>query len=84
MPSVVWLPVATGFGVVLQQMPRAVMGALPSLLILPPLAAVVFVIDVPAVVVSVGMLNKIGSGLNSFWQLNATSDSRIMMLRVFM
>ena len=83
-PSVVWLPVATGFGVVLQQTPRAVMAAPPSSVILPPLAAVVFVKDVAAVVVSIGMLERIGSGLNSFWQLNAISDSRIMKLKVFM
>ena len=83
-PSVVWLPVATGFGVVLQQTPRTVIAAPPSSVILPPLAAVVFVMDVAAVVVSVGMLERIGSGLNSFWQLNAISDSRIIMLKVFM
>ena len=83
-PSVVWLPFADGLGDVPQQTPRTVMAAPPSSVILPPLAAVVFVIDVAAVVISVGMLERIGSGLSSFWQLNAISDSRIMMLRVFM
>ena len=83
-PSVVWLPAKTGLGAVLQQIPRAVMAAPPSSVILPPLAAVVFVMDVAAMVVSIGMLERIDSGLNSFWQLNAISDSRIMMLRVFM
>ena len=83
-PSVVWLPLSPGLGEVLQQTPRTVMGAPPSSVMLPPLAAVVFVIDVAVVVVSVGMLERIGSGLNSFWQLNAINDSRIMMLRVFM
>ena len=83
-PSVVWLPLSPGLGDVLQQTPRNVIAAPPSSVILPPLAAVVFVMDVAEVVVSVGMLERIGSGLNSFWQLNASSDSRIMMLKVFM
>ena len=83
-PSVVWLPPGTGLGEVLQHTPWTVMGAPPSSVILPPLAAVVFVIDVAVVVVSVGMLERIGSGLSSFWQLNAISDSRIMMVNVFM
>ena len=83
-PSVVWLPLSPGLGDVLQQTPRTVIAAPPSSVILPPPAAVVFVIDVAAVVLSIGMLDRIGSGLSSFWQLNAISDSRIMMLRVFM
>ncbi len=82
-PSVVWLPPGTGLGEVLQQTPRTVMAAPPSSVILPPLAAVVFVIDVAAVVVSVGMLERICSGLSSFWQLNVISASRIIMLKVF-
>ena len=45
-PFVVWLPVTMGFGDVLQQTPRAVTVAPPSLLIFPPLAAVIFVIEV--------------------------------------
>ena len=83
-PSVVWLPITMGLGDVLQQIPRAVIGAPPSSVILPPLAAVVFVIDVAAVVLSIGMLERIGWGLSSFWQLNAMKDSRIIMLKVFM
>ena len=53
-PSVVWLPVVIGPGVVLQQTPRAVTVAPPSALTLPPLAEVVVVIAVTAVVVTVG------------------------------
>ena len=45
-----------GFIVVLQQTPRTVTAAPPSLLILPPLVAVVFVIAVIAVVVMIGMV----------------------------
>ena len=68
-PSVVWLPVTTGLGEVLQQTPRAVTVAPPLLLMFPPLVAVVAVIDVTAVVVSVGNVATIFSGVNSFWQL---------------
>ena len=46
-----------GFGVVLQQTPRAVTAAPPSVLIVPPLLAVVFVIAVTAVVVIMGMVD---------------------------
>ena len=53
-PSVVWFPVATGFVVVLQQTPRAVTVAPPSLVTLPPELAVVDVIDEIAVVVTTG------------------------------
>ena len=45
-----------GFAVVLQQTPRTVTAAPPSLLILPPLVAVVFVIAVIAVVVITGIV----------------------------
>ena len=84
-PSVVWLPFADGLGDVPQQTPRTVMAAPPSSVILPPLAAVVFVIDVAVVVVSVGMLaTPLFSELISFWQLNVTRLSRMMMLKVFM
>ena len=65
-PSVVWFPVTTGLGEVLQQTPRAVTVAPPSLLMLPPLAAVVEVIEVTAVVVRVGKLVTPFSGLISF------------------
>ena len=54
-PSVVWFPVTTGADVVLQQTPRAATAAPPSELILPPLAEVVVVIELIAVVVSVGI-----------------------------
>lgn len=55
LPSVVFVAIAVvGLGVVLQQMPRTVTVAPPSSVILPPLAAVVFVTDVAAVVVMVG------------------------------
>ena len=45
-----------GFAVVLQQTPRAVTAAPPSVLMFPPLVAVVFVIAVTAVVVIVGIV----------------------------
>ena len=45
-----------GFAVVLQQTPRTVTAAPPSVLIVPPLVAVVFVIAVIAVVVIVGIV----------------------------
>ena len=66
-PSVVWLPVTTGFVAVPQQTPRAVIAAPPSAVMLPPLNAVVLVIDVIAVVVIVGK-SDVGplSILNSF------------------
>ena len=65
-PSVVWFPVATGFGDVLQQTPRAVTVAPPSVLILPPLEAVVEVIEVTTVVVKVGKFVGPFSRLISF------------------
>ena len=43
-PSVVWLPVATGFIEGLQQTPRAVTGAPPSFVMFPPLLALFCVI----------------------------------------
>ena len=56
-PSVVLVDKAmVGLGIVLQQTPRAVTAAPPSVLIVPPLPAVVFVMAVIAVVVIVGML----------------------------
>ena len=53
-PSEVLLLLIVGFGVVLQQTPRAVTIAPPSVFITPPLDAVVFVIEDMSVVVSVG------------------------------
>ena len=83
-PFIVLVDKATvGFAVVLQQTPRAVTAAPPSLLILPPLAAVVDVMEVTAVVVMAGKVAIMFSGLSSFWQLNASSDSRIMIDKVF-
>lgn len=56
-PSVVLVDKAmVGFAVVLQQTPRAVTVAPPSLLMLPPLVAVVLVMAVTAVVVIVGIV----------------------------
>ena len=84
-PSVVLVARAiVGFAVVLQQTPRAVMVAPPSSVILPPLAAVVFVMDVAAVVVRVGSVATISSRLISFWQLKVIRANRIMQKKVFM
>lgn len=83
-PSVVRLPAKTGFGEVLQQTPRAVIAAPPSSVILPPLTAVVDVIEVVAVVVITGTLARIFSGLSSFWQLKVIMVNRIMQRKVFM
>ena len=83
-PSVVWLPVTTGLGEVLQQTPRAVMAAPPSSVIFPPLVAVVDVMDVTVVVVRVGNVATIFSGLISFWQLKVTRANKIMQRKVFM
>jgi hypothetical protein len=56
-PSVVLVDKAmVGFAVVLQQTPRAVTAAPPSVLIVPPLLAVVLVIADIAVVVITGMV----------------------------
>lgn len=66
-PSDVFVDKAiVGFAVVLQQTPRAVIAAPPLSVIFPPLVAVVFVIDDAAVVVSVGNVATIFSGLSSF------------------
>ena len=55
-PSLVLVNKAiVGLGVVLQQTPRAVTAAPPSVLIVPPLLAVVLVMDDMAVVTIVGM-----------------------------
>ena len=63
-PFVVWLPVTKGLGVEAQQTPRAVIAAPPSLVILPPLNAVVLVMELVEEVIMVG---KSDSGaLNSF------------------
>jgi hypothetical protein len=52
--------------------------------IFPPLVTVVFVMDVAAVVVSVGKVATIFSGLISFWQLKVIMANRIMQKKVFM
>ena len=65
-PFVVWLPVTTGLGNVLQQTPRAVTAAPPSVLILPPLAAVVDVMEVTDVVVMTGKVAIMPGVLISF------------------
>ena len=51
-PFVVWLPVTTGFAVVLQHTPRAVTDEPPSEVTFPPDEAVVVVMEVTAVVVT--------------------------------
>ena len=53
-PSVVWLPVISGYCVSLQHTPLAVTAAPPSEIILPPDVAVVLVISVTSVVVTEG------------------------------
>ena len=84
-PSVVFVDKAmVGFADVLQQTPRAVMAAPPSAVILPPLVALVAVIDVTAIVVRVGNVATIFSGLSSFWQLKVIIANRIMQIKVFM
>ena len=84
-PSVVLVNKAmVGLVPELQQTPRAVMVAPPSSVILPPLAAVVFVMDVAAVVVRVGSVATISSRLISFWQLKVIRANRIMQKKVFM
>jgi hypothetical protein len=55
-PSVVLLLAVVGLAVALQQTPRAVTDAPPSLVIFPPLVAVVVVIKVIAVVERVGTI----------------------------
>jgi hypothetical protein len=83
-PFVVFVDKATvGFAVVLQQTPRAVIAAPPSSVMLPPLAAVVFVIDVAAVVESVGNVATVFSGLSSFWQLKVIKANSVMHRKVF-
>jgi hypothetical protein len=84
-PSVVLVARAiVGFAVVLQQTPRAVIVAPPLSVMFPPLVAVVDVIDVTAVVVRVGKVATIFSGLISFWQLKVIMANRIMQRKVFM
>ena len=58
-PSVVLLFAVVGPVAVFQQTPRAVTEAAPSLVIFPPLLAVVWVIDVISVVDSVGITGTI-------------------------
>jgi len=53
-PSVVWSPAIVGLADVFQHTPRAVTGAPPSAVTLPPLTAVVCVMDDAAVVLTVG------------------------------
>lgn len=83
-PSVVWLPLKTGLGDVLQQTPRAVIGTPPLSVILPPLAAVVDVIEVAGEVITVGILERIFSNCSSFWQLKVIVANRKMQRKVFM
>jgi len=67
-PSAVLLFAVVGFAEVLQQTPRAVTAAPPSAVILPPLCAVVPVMEVTAVVVKVGKPGAGGAGLTGFLQ----------------
>jgi hypothetical protein len=53
LPSVVLASAVVGFAVVLQHTPRAVTAEPPSAVTFPPLAAVIAVIELPAVVVTV-------------------------------
>ena len=63
LPSMVWFPAITGFDAVPQQTPRAFIdGPLPAVA-LPPVNAVVAVIDVVETVVTVG---KSGTGSGAF------------------
>ena len=67
LPSVVWFPVIPGFDAVPQQTPRAVIDGPWPAVALPPLNAVLAVIEVAATVVTVG---KSGTGSGAFcWQL---------------
>ena len=54
LPSVVWLPVITGLVAVPQQTPRVVIDGPPEAFALPPLSAVLAVIDVAAAVLTIG------------------------------
>jgi hypothetical protein len=65
-PSVVLEPAMVGFVVVAQQMPRAVMAPPPSAVIFPPETAVVRVIEVTAVVVTVGTTTGLVVNVSSF------------------
>ena len=58
-PSVVWLPVATGFAVVAQHTPRADTVVPPSADTFPPDDAVVAAMDVGVVVVNVGSVEAV-------------------------
>jgi len=58
-PSVVLLSVIEGFGLILQQTPRAVTPDPPSDVMLPPLLAEVEVTEVNAVVVKTGKLTVV-------------------------
>ena len=64
LPSTVWLPVITGLVAVPQQTPRAVIDGPPLAVTLPPLNAVVAVIEVVATVTTVG---NSGSGSGAFF-----------------
>ena len=84
-PSSVFVAKAVvGLGDVLQQMPRDVIVAPPSSVILPPLAAVAFVTDVAAVVVMVGKVATIFAVDISFWQLKEIIARRRRKRKFFM
>ena len=63
--EVLVLNAIVGFADVLQQTPRVVTAAPPSLVTFPPLIVVVLVIEIAAVVVSVGTIADVVK-LNSF------------------
>jgi len=77
--------VISGFADTLQHTPRSVTELPPSELMLPPLIAVVFFIDVTTEVEMVGKL-LVGpfSRLTSFWQLKKANDKSRVRYRVFM
>ena len=62
-PSVVLLPVIVGFADVLQQTPRTVTFAPPSLIISPPAVAVDCAIEEAAVVVRIGYVAPVHDGM---------------------
>ena len=83
LPFIVWFPAITGFGAVPQQTPRADMDGPPPAVTLPPLNAVLAVIEVMATVVTVG---KSGTGAGAFfWQLKEikANSSRLKICFIY-
>jgi hypothetical protein len=76
-PSFVRLPAIVGLGEVLQQTPLAVTGNPPADVMVPPVVAVVAVIEVTAVVPPTVGKSDTGSG-SFFWQLKEMKASKRM------